>query len=278
MSDTHPKPMNGSQVDGNGSAAESSGFLDQSNGPLDRDPVAARMQALVEQWQGALKGVHGFPRRPEDHRVIFLHCYLLMTDNMLAAIERQEFHDSAWVDRLLHRFAEYYFTALDAYEAESPATPPVWQLAFHATRHPGTLALQHLLLGVNAHINYDLILALVDILEPEWASLTEAQRQLRYQDHCRVNQVIGKTVDAVEEEVLDPEMPIIRIVDTLMGHLDEAMISDLLGHWREIVWHHVIRLLEIQDPDERAKLVKHYEKEVLEIGEIIQLRGFHPQR
>jgi hypothetical protein len=242
------------------------------------DPAAARMQALVEQWQGTLKGVHGFPRRPEDHRVVFLHCYLLMTNNMLAAIQRQEFHDSAWVDKLLHIFAGYYFTALDAYELDPSTASPVWQLAFEAARHPGTLALQHLLLGVNAHINYDLILALVDILAPEWDGLTEDQRLRRYQDHCRVNQVIGNTVDAVEQEVLDPEMPIIRIVDTLMGHLDEAMISDLLGHWREIVWHHVTRLLEIQEPDERARLVKHYEKEVLEIGEIIQLRGFHPQR
>jgi hypothetical protein len=250
------------------------------------DPAAARMQALIEQWQAG-EG-DGTQQRPEDRRVIFLRCYLLMTNNMLAAIERQEFHDSDWVGRLLHRFAGYYFTALEAYEAsaraqasgevqpgaDSPAPPPVWQLAFQAAHRPGTLALQHLLLGVNAHINYDLILALVDILEPEWDSLTEEQRNLRYQDHCRVNRVIGETVDAVQDEVLDPEMPVMEIIDRIMGRVDEAMISHLLAHWRDVVWHHANRLLEIQEADERQKLVKHYEKEVIELGELIQLREF----
>ena len=243
------------------------------------DPTVARMRALVEQWSGTEKGEHGFPRQPEDHRVIFLHCYLLMTHNMLAAIEQKEFHDPAWVDRLLHIFAGYYFTALDAFDQDPAAASPVWQLAFQAAQHHGTLALQHLLLGVNAHINYDLIMALVDILGPEWTSLTEDQRTLRYADHCQVNHVISRTVDAVEKEVIDPEMPVMRLVDTLVGHhLEDAMVSDLLAHWREIVWHHATRLLDSQDAEEREKIVEHLEKEVLEIGEVIQLRGFKPEK
>jgi hypothetical protein len=242
---------------------------------IPTDPTVARMQALIDQWSGTVKGEHGFPRQPEDHRAIFLHCYLLMTVNMLAAIQRQEFHDPAWVDRLLHIFARFYFTALDAFDQDPADASPVWELAFEATRHPGTLALQHLLLGVNAHINYDLIMALVEILEPEWAGLTEDQRAQRYADHCQVNHVISRTVDLVEKEVIDPEMPVMRIVDTVVGrHLEDAVVSDLLGHWREIVWHHATRLLDLKDAEEREKLVKHYEREVLEIGEVIQLRGF----
>ena len=248
------------------------------------DPTVLRMRSLVDQWSGTVKGEHGFPRQPEDHRVIFLHCYLMMTLNMLAAIEREEFQDPAWVDRLLHIFSRYYFTALDAFDQDPTAASPVWQLAFEAARHKGTLALQHLLLGVNAHINFDLIMALEEILEPEWASLTEAQRTMRYNDHCHVNRVISSTVDAVEKEVIDPEMPVMRVVDAIVGHaLEDAMVSDLLGFWREIVWHHATHLLETRhaSPDwreEREKLVRHYEKEVLEIGEVIQLRGFKPQR
>ncbi len=246
---------------------------------LTTDPTVARMQSLVDQWGGALKSEQGFPRQPEDHRVIFLHCYLLMTLNMLAAIERQEFHDPAWVDRLLHIFSGYYFTALDAFDQDPATASPVWQLAFEEARHPHTLALQHLLLGVNAHINYDLIMALVDILEPEWAGLTEDQRAQRYADHCHVNHVISRTVDAVEEEVIDPEMPVMRLIDTIVGRrLEDAMVSDLLGHWRDVVWHNAMRLLDLRDAEEREKLVSHYEREVLEIGEVIQMRGFKPER
>jgi len=252
---------------------------------IQSDPAFQRMQALIDQWEAA-----------GDHRIVFLRCYQMMTGNMLAAIDRQEFHDSSWVGNLLHRFANYYFIALDTYEAEHAlkergagnasdtapalpiATPLVWQQAHNAASQPGTLALQNLLLGVNAHINYDLVLALVDILETEWVSLPEDQRTLRYEDHCHVNHVIGKTIDTVQDQVLEPAMPVMDIFDKIMGPVDEILISHLLTHWRESVWHNAVCLLEAREPGERPRLVKQYEEDVLKLGEIIQLRGFRPQQ
>ena len=35
---------------------------------------------------------------------------------MLVALEQGSFEDVEWVDRLLHRFADYYFDALSCYE------------------------------------------------------------------------------------------------------------------------------------------------------------------
>ena len=50
--------------------------------------------------------------------------------------------------------------------------------------------LQNLLLGINAHINYDLVLTIYDMPAPEWERLTEEQRRRRFQDHCTVNVII----------------------------------------------------------------------------------------
>jgi len=44
------------------------------------------------------------------------------------------------------------------------------------------LTVQNLILGVNAHINYDLVLATADMLEPEWSQLDEERRQARHDD------------------------------------------------------------------------------------------------
>jgi hypothetical protein len=104
-------------------------------------PVVARMDKLVQQWEANA-----------DRRAIFLKCYMMMTRNTLLAIERHEFNDPEWVERLLHRFADYYFVALEAYEQNPSATPLVWQLTHNATRRKRVSPLQHLLLGVNAHI------------------------------------------------------------------------------------------------------------------------------
>src|SRR5690606_32407413 len=110
-------------------------------------PVIARMQTFLRQWEDAA-----------DRKAVFLRCYSMMTANMLVAIEQGEFRDRTWVERLLHRFADYYFLALDAYEQERTAAPAVWQLAHDAARDDAALPIQNLLLGVNAHINYDLVL------------------------------------------------------------------------------------------------------------------------
>jgi len=221
-------------------------------------PVVARMQALIQQWEVVA-----------DQRAIFLSCYLLMTRNMLAAIDQHEFQDPAWVDHLLQRFADYYFVALEAYDQNPTAAPAIWQLAHNATRAPNVLPLQKLLLGVNAHINYDLVLTLVDLLSPEWDSLLASQRAARYADHCHVNAVIGRTIDAVQDQVLEPMMPVMALLDTVLGPVDEMLISHLITKWRETVWHHATRLLETKEPSARARLICEIEQAALRLGNVL---------
>lgn len=223
-------------------------------------PAIARMQALIRRWE-----------ETSDQRAIFLSCYMMMTRNMLSAIDQHEFKDPVWVDRLLHRFADYYFVALELYERNASAAPSVWQLAHNTTRNPKALPLQNLLLGVNAHINYDLVLTLADLLRPEWVSLSDRQRADRYADHCHVNDVIGRTIDAVQDQVLEPAMPVMDLLDKLLGPIDEILISRLIAQWREAVWQHATRLLEALELDEQTQLIRQVEEEALQLGKIISL-------
>ncbi len=220
------------------------------------------MQMLVQQWQAAA-----------DQRSIFLSCYALMTGNMLTAIDAGEFDDAVWINTLLHRFADYYFVALQAEEQHSPGAPQVWQMAFAAARHPQTRVLQNLLLGVNAHINYDLVLTLVDVLEQEWAQSSPPQRQRRYTDHCHVNFVIGRTIDAVQDDILERLEPALDIADKLMGRLDEWLISRLITHWRDEVWANAIKLIETPHPANREQLRRQIEAVALKRANAILLAG-----
>ena len=108
----------------------------------DDAPVVVRMQSLIKQWQAV-----------SDQRAVFLTCYMMMTSNMLSAIDEHKFVNPTWVDGLLNRFADYYFVALDAYEQNPTAAPSVWQLAHNAAGDHRAWPLQKLLLGFNAHIN-----------------------------------------------------------------------------------------------------------------------------
>jgi len=214
------------------------------------------MQSLITHWEEV-----------SDQRAIFLTCYCMMTRNMLLAIDGHEFINPSWVDKLLHRFADYYFNALNAYEQDPVSAPAVWQQAHNMAPDPHALALNKLLLGVNAHINYDLVFALVDLLRPEWASLTDNQRAERYADHCHVNDIIGRTIDSVQDQVLEPAMPLMEMIDNLFGPFDEMLISRLIGSWRETVWQNATHLLETQDPIEQDHLTHEVEEATLRVGE-----------
>jgi hypothetical protein len=228
-------------------------------------PVLSRMQSLLNQWEPLA-----------DCRAIFLSCYSRMTRNMLYSLEKGQFNDPAWVNDLLEHFASYYFDALDAYTDSPVASPAVWLHTFNATTDPRTRPVQHLLLGVNAHINYDLVLALIDVLEPEWPDLTENQRLQRYDDHCQINEIIASTIDEVQDEVLEHYSPAMELIDRAFGRLDEFLIARLISGWRDQVWQQVLQWFEISSPEQQGSLLRQVEQTCLQRGQLIQLnwRGF----
>jgi hypothetical protein len=199
----------------------------------------------------------------DDKREVFLHCYSLMTANMYAGIEQGKFQDNGWVAQLLNRFADYYFSALEQWEEEPSTAPMVWQFAHEHTRVRDSSVLQHLLLGVNAHINYDLVLTVTELLDPDWSEMTDAQRDRRYEDYCLVNAVIADSIDAVQDEVIAQAMPMSGLIDKLLGRLDENLISRFISNWRDKTWYSAARLLETTDPDARKVIIAQVEYDAL---------------
>lgn len=204
-----------------------------------------------------------------DRKAIFLGCYTMMTKNMYAAVAREEFIDAAWVRRLLERFAQYYFDALRVYVTHPEQTLHVWRIAHDAARTPSVTPVQLLFLGVNAHINYDLVLAVEELLAPEWRELHSAQREARFDDYSHVNDIIARTIDAVQDDVLSPAMPSLGVVDTLMGRLDEFLISTLLTRWRDDVWQWSLNLLDARTGPQRDALLSDLDAHVIGRAEFL---------
>jgi len=209
------------------------------------EQVLVKMSDLLATWEAA-----------NDRRSIFLSCYILMTQNVVAAIRANEFEDTPWVATLMDNFAGYYFHALDAYENKPDSPPDVWRIAFIAAQSPRTHVLVNLVLGVNAHINYDLVFALSELLAGEWEHISLAQRQMRYRDHCHINVIISNTIDEVKDQIIDRYQPLFGVVDKLFGPLDDWMTSLLISEWREEVWKHATRLLDTAESDTSSAIVQ----------------------
>ena len=82
------------------------------------------------------------------------------------AVQAARFEDPDWVEEWDVVFADLYLEAHDADLAGPPrrASRP-WRLAFAAP--PDLPPLRHVLLGINAHVNYDLPQALLAVISDE---------------------------------------------------------------------------------------------------------------
>lgn len=216
------------------------------------DQLLTRMLQQADTWENQ-----------GDKRFIFLRCYYLMTSNMVKAIRGERFSDCNWVEKLLTRFAEYYFNALNLYDLDPARAPAIWKHAHDASRSLPLNVLQHLLLGINAHINYDLVLALYDGLHEEWPSLSGTQRSLREADHHQVNRIIGETIDAVQDSVIETQSALMAVLDLLMGPVDEWLLSRLITTWRTEVWLTTLNLLEAFSAEDREAIRIKLEAEAL---------------
>ncbi|MGB7818566.1 MAG: DUF5995 family protein [Ornithinibacter sp.] len=190
-----------------------------------------------------------------DRRAIFADCYLVMTGRVHEAIAAEDFVDGDWVSRLLDRFADYYFDAVVAHDSpDAPVRcPTVWTGAFDACKDPRCHPLRALLLGINAHINHDLALALADLLE-DWHELDERTRAVRHADHEHVNEIIQATTDEVQREVVARYAPETAILDTVLGPVDEWVFGAVVESFRGQVWIDAMTLVTVP-ADEREESV-----------------------
>jgi hypothetical protein len=93
-----------------------------------------------------------------------------------------------FLDRLDVVFANHYFAALEAAQ-RGHSVPRCWQVLWQRRGHAEVAPLQFAVAGMNAHINHDLVLAVVETLA-EFG--TDAHDPTMHADFVRVNTLLGR--------------------------------------------------------------------------------------
>ncbi|WP_267641861.1 DUF5995 family protein [Haloarchaeobius amylolyticus] len=173
----------------------------------------------------------------EDRRAVFLSIYARVTELVGDAIDRGTFEDGEWVARYLVAFANLYRQALYDYETgDLDALSDPWQLAFEAAARGDCLVVQDAMLGINAHINYDLAFALHE-------AGVATNRRRKYADHCTVNEILRCLVDEAQDTLAaDYDAPGITTVDESMGRLDEVLSIRTIREGRDSAWRNACAL------------------------------------
>jgi hypothetical protein len=196
---------------------------------LSIDALIGRMEALL----GPLE-------ETGDARRFFHATYLRTTRAVRDVLHDGLFSDPEWVERWDVAFADLYLDALAADTAGGAVSRP-WTVAFRAAREqPSAPALRHVLLGMNAHINYDLPQALVAVISAgEFADPAVTGR--RRADHQRIDEVLSRRVGAEDEELARISAPR-SLTDTLLGPANQAASRRFLRESRAKVWHNAVAL------------------------------------
>ena len=197
------------------------------------------VDALVDRMTAALDELtaEGDPGR------FFLGTYLRITLAIGAAIDAGRFEDPDWVAAWDVDFAELYLDALVAFRTDPGTAPRPWQLAFGAD--PGLPPEAHVLLGVNAHINFDLPQSMVRVIPPEdMADAALVAR--RHRDHEAIDGVLATQV-ALEDRALQEAGGRRTVLDRVAAPANRLAVRVFLSESRRKVWAntqqlHVARL------------------------------------
>ncbi|MGD9985460.1 DUF5995 family protein [Pseudonocardia sp.] len=195
----------------------------------------------------------------------FLGTYRRTTLAVGDAVDHGVFEDPAWVDEWDVAFAGFYLAALDA-DLAGGSPPRPWRLAFGA---PESLpSLLHVLLGVNAHVNYDLPQALLAVI-PDAGFADTALLDLRRRDHERIDGILSARVAAEDGELAARSAR--RLLDRALTPLNRRASRRFLRESRQKVWHNAIELQKARmagPADHAARLA---ELEVLAAAKIADL-------
>jgi len=198
-------------------------------------PVASVADAIVrmQQIEAAL------PAR--DGIACFNRMYLEVTQQVEQRISQGFFADPNFMGSFDVAFANIYFAATDALVNQPSQIPAAWQPLFEARSNPDVYPIQFALAGMNAHINHDLPIALVE-------TCTRLQTSPDAGDHHADYQKVDVLLDAVEQSVRESfESSVVLEADR-----HARSVLDLIGNWsitaaRDVAWGTALALWQSRD-------------------------------
>ncbi|ELZ43873.1 hypothetical protein C463_09414 [Halorubrum californiense DSM 19288] len=204
--------------------------------------LASEPFASVDDVAERLARTESYLRERGDRRAVFLTVYSRMTAAVRTAIDDGAFVDPEWAASYLVAFAERYRRALVAFERWAfDSLPRPWLIAFAAAARGETLVAQDALLGINAHITYDLTYTLGDIgIDPD--------RDAKREDHDRINAILARLVQTAQDALVEAYAAVgIAGIDRLLDPLDDRLALLGLRGVREFAWRNAVLRADLPD-------------------------------
>lgn len=180
-----------------------------------------------------------------DRTGYFAAMYLAVTHTVRQRAADGRFSDAARMERFITAFAGRYLAAEQAWRDDAPC-PEAWRAAFRMARRWRPIVLQHLLLGMNAHINLDLGVTTSELGEQGSIDGVRA-------DFDAVNDVLSDLVDGCQN-ALGKISPWLDLADRVGDGGDETLIRFSLVAARRHAWSVAVRLSTLTGLDRQRAI------------------------
>lgn len=173
----------------------------------------------------------------------FAALYRVMTVRVKQGVENGEFEDGHRMDHMDAVFANRYVDAVKALKAKEKTTRS-WRIAFEAAEaSEQRLILQHLLLGMNAHINLDLGIAAAKAAPGDSIHALKA-------DYDKINDLLQELLDKVQKAI-GKHSPMMYLLDQTTGPVGDQILGFSFPVAREAAWMNALVLANMKDPEKQ---------------------------
>lgn len=217
------------------------------------DEIIAQLTAILDH-----------SRQTQSRLGYFAALYLLVTRNVKAGIQAGRFEDGARMEQFVVTFANRYLVAMEAYRQGQPLSE-CWRVALDTAPKWRPLILQHLLLGMNAHINYDLGIAAATVAPN--ANLASLEH-----DFNEINQILAGLVKHVQTAI-GGLSPWLWLLDKISGRADEVIINFSMRRARDEAWKLAQRLAPLPEAKWEAEL-RRLDQKITALGRLIRHPGW----
>ena len=164
--------------------------------------------------------------------------YLTVTKSVDSNLGTSKWRNPAWLAQLDVIFARLYLDALSKSLTPGGNPPKCWAALFHSRNDVRLARLQFALAGINAHIDHDLSVAVVETCRQFGTSPKHLSPE--YLDYTQVNQILQPVIDQVKPKLLTGllgvDLPSIDLVENLAGSFGLAATREAAWTNSEMLW------------------------------------------
>jgi len=194
----------------------------------------------------------------------FAALYQKVTVKVKEGITTNYFDDGPRMEKLDVIFAQKYIVAYYEWKAGNEISKS-WETAFRFAHKKWPVVLQHLLMGMNAHINLDLGIAAAEV--SPGAKINDLRN-----DFFRINEILASLVNDVQNNLSTIWPPLKKILQK-SGKLDNLITDFSMELARDGAWKFAKQLAAIPIKDLPGEITLRDEK-VAQKAELVSNPGF----